>query len=104
MPVQPICTMEELADELQTAEDKLVIVEFFATWCGYCQRFAPQLEVLSRTEPNCVFLKVDVDLCADLAQYYGIHSMPTMIIFKNQQSVDLIEGADIDTLKETIDH
>lgn len=103
MPIRQICTTEELINELYTAEDKLVIVEFFATWCGHCQHFAPELEALSRAEPNCIFLKVDVDMCSDLAQSYGIQSMPTMMLFRHQLYMDTVIGADIDALKGKID-
>jgi thioredoxin len=103
MPVRQICSADELANELHDAGNNLVIVEFFATWCGHCQHFAPELEALSRAEPKCIFLKVDVDACSDLAQYYGIHSMPTTIIFQQGQYVDTVSGADIDVIKQKID-
>ncbi len=103
MPVRQICSAQELANELYNAGDNLVIVEFFATWCGHCQHFAPELEALSRAEPKCIFLKVDVDACSDLAHYYGIHSMPTMLFFRQGHYIDTVKGADMDALRQKID-
>lgn len=57
----------------------LVLVDFFATWCGPCKMLGPVLESLE----NINVVKIDVDECPDLARKYGIMSVPTLMIFSN---------------------
>lgn len=57
----------------------LVIVDFFATWCGPCKMLGPVLESLENVE----VLKIDVDECPNLAKEYGIMSVPTLMLFRN---------------------
>ena len=57
----------------------LVLVDFFATWCGPCKMLGPVLENLE----NIDIVKIDVDECPDLARNYGIMSVPTLMIFRN---------------------
>lgn len=67
-------------DEL--INDKLVLVDFFATWCGPCRMLSPIIEEVSNEESVKV-IKVDVDKHEDLAKRFGIMSIPTIIVFKN---------------------
>lgn len=65
-----------------------VLVDFFATWCGPCKMLAPILEqVAEEMDGKVVIAKLDIDECMELAQEYGIMSVPTMILFK--------EGAEV---------
>lgn len=80
--------------EIASAGAKLVVVDFTATWCGPCQRIAPVFEQLSVKYPNAVFLKVDVDKCADTAAMQGVSAMPTFIFYRNQTKLGLCQGAD----------
>ena len=65
-----------------------VLVDFFATWCGPCKMLAPILEqVAEEMGDKVVIAKADIDECMELAQEYGIMSVPTMILFK--------EGAEV---------
>ncbi len=65
-----------------------VLVDFFATWCGPCKMLSPILEqVASEMGDRVVIAKVDIDECMDLAQEYGIMSVPTMILFKDGAEV-----------------
>ena len=57
----------------------LVLVDFFATWCGPCKMLGPVLESLESIN----VVKIDVDECPDLARKYGIMSVPTLMIFSN---------------------
>lgn len=57
----------------------LIIVDFFATWCGPCKMLGPVLESLDNVE----VLKIDVDECPNLAKEYGIMSVPTLMLFRN---------------------
>lgn len=88
---------------MSAAGDRLVVVDFFATWCGPCKMIAPKLEEIANAlGEKLVVLKVDVDECEELAQRYEISSMPTFLFIKNGQRVDLFSGANADRLQEKI--
>lgn len=74
-------------DEI-TAKDGLVLVDFFADWCGPCKMLAPVLEeVAAKYEGKLEIVKVNVDQSQDLAQRYGVMSIPTLIAFKGGKAV-----------------
>lgn len=75
-------------------EDKLLVVDFYATWCGPCKKLSPTLDEVSEELGEQVnIVKVDVDESEDLAMDYGIRSVPTVLFFKNRQQVDKFVGA-----------
>lgn len=75
-------------------EDKLLVVDFFATWCGPCKKLSPTLDEVSEELGEQVnIVKVDVDESEDLAMDYGIRSVPTVLFFKTGQQVDKFVGA-----------
>ena len=69
----------------------VVLVDFYATWCGPCRMLAPILEELSEEVETPIY-KVDVDECENLSRRFGILSIPTMIFFKNGEQLDKITG------------
>ena len=61
-----------------------VMVDFFATWCGPCKMLAPVLdEVAAEVEGKAAVYKVDIDQSPELAQRFGIMSVPTILVFEN---------------------
>ena len=79
-------------NKIRTSE-KLVVMDFFATWCGPCKMLSPIFEDLSREMSDKVdFAKIDIDRSLEIAQEYRIVSVPTMIIFKNGKEVQRIVG------------
>ncbi|CAH1788196.1 unnamed protein product [Owenia fusiformis] len=88
--------------ELASAESSLVVVDFYATWCGPCQRITPVYVELSQKYPKAVFLKVDVDQCPDTASAHGVTAMPTFLFFRNKAKIDMLRGADVNLLEEKI--
>jgi len=74
--------------------EKLVIVDFWATWCGPCRMLSPLLdEVEEEMADKIVVVKVNVDDADEIAMRYRIMSIPTLIFFKNGQMVDRTVGA-----------
>jgi thioredoxin 1 len=89
--------------QVEAAGDKLVVVDFFATWCGPCKMIAPKLEEFaSKYSERIVVIKVDVDECEELAVKFNISSMPTFVFIKNGQKVDSFSGANSDKVEKTI--
>lgn len=72
---------------------KVVLVDFFATWCGPCRMLSPVLEeVLEESKGEFDIVKVDVDESYDLAKKFGVMSVPTMIIFQEGTETDKMIG------------
>ena len=72
-------------DEL--IKEGIVVVDFFATWCGPCRMLGPIIEKLGNSMNNVKFIKVDVDKHEELARRYGVMSIPTIIFFKDGKEV-----------------
>ena len=73
-------------------KEGLVLVDFFATWCGPCKMLSPLLEELAEENPNLKVLKIDVDEVGPLAARFGISSIPTLILFKNGERKEVRVG------------
>ncbi|CAN5786715.1 thioredoxin [soil metagenome] len=66
------------------ADNDTVIVDFWAEWCGPCRSFAPTFEQASNEHEDIVFGKVDTEDQQDLAGAFGIRSIPTLMVFRDQ--------------------
>ena len=87
-----ILNNSQFYDKVRTS-NKLVVMDFFATWCGPCKMLTPIFESLSKEMSDKVdFAKIDIDRSLEVAQEYEIVSVPTMIIFKNGKEVQRIVG------------
>lgn len=67
----------------ETIKEGVTLVDFFATWCGPCKMLGPVLEELSTEMTDVKFVKVDVDDNPELAEKFGIMSIPSVFLFKN---------------------
>jgi thioredoxin 1 len=73
--------------------DKPVFVDFWAPWCGYCQKLTPVIDELATELGDKVkVVKVNVDANRSLAQKHGVMSLPTMLLFKNGEVAEKLMG------------
>lgn len=80
-------TSENFAENVLQS-GKLVLVDFWATWCGPCRMLAPNLaQIANEHAAELVVGKVNVDDEADLAEEFGIRSIPTLILFRNGKPI-----------------
>jgi thioredoxin 1 len=70
--------------ESVVAANDIVLVDFWAGWCGPCRMFAPVYQAASETHTDVVFGKVDTEAEAELAARFGIMSIPTLMAFRDQ--------------------
>ena len=68
-------------------KEGVVLVDFFATWCGPCKMQAPVLEELKEDRGDVKVVKIDVDQETEIAREYGVMSIPTLILFKDGKEV-----------------
>lgn len=77
-------------DEL--IKEGLVLVDFYADWCGPCKMISPVLEEIDKEDEDLNIVKVNVDEQGLLAQRYGVMSIPTLVLFKDGEKVDQMIG------------
>ncbi len=71
------------ANHDETISDGIVLIDFWASWCGPCLRFGPIFERVSAEHPDAVFAKVDTEAEQDLAAQYGVTSIPTLVVYRD---------------------
>ena len=84
--------INNVAEYEEAIKEGVVLVDFFATWCGPCKMLSPLLEEIAEENPNINILKIDVDEVSELAVRYGIQAIPTLMLFKNGQRVETRMG------------
>lgn len=78
-----VVSSQEFEEKVLKA-DKPVLVDFFATWCGPCKMVSPVVEQIGQEKAGQAYVyKVDVDQSPDIAQKYGVMSVPTIAVFEN---------------------
>ncbi|MBR0464442.1 MAG: thioredoxin [Clostridia bacterium] len=96
-----VLTKDNFAQETASG---LVLIDFWATWCGPCRMQAPVLEQLASQAPNLKICKVDVDEQEELAVQFRVMSIPTLVFMKDGKPVRTEIGFhDLNTLKAAVD-
>jgi len=101
MGVQELKSKPEFDEALK--DNKFVVLDCFATWCGPCRIIAPKVEQFSGTYKNAAFFKLDVDKVEDVAGELGVRAMPTFMIFKDGEKVAEVVGANPVALNAAIE-
>ena len=74
--------------------DTPCIVDFFATWCGPCKALSPRLEEIAKNNEGKINVyKIDVDQETELAEYFGIRSVPTLLLCPKDEDPQIMQGA-----------
>ena len=81
----------------------LVVVDFFADWCGPCKVIAPKFEALSQEHKDIKFCKVNVDEAGEISQSSGVRAMPTFHFFKDGVKVADVVGASLEKIEAEIE-
>lgn len=74
------------------ADPGLICIDFWATWCGPCKAFAPVFEQVNAEQPKVKFCKVNVDDNPEIAQLFGIESIPTCVLVQNRRTLSGFVG------------
>jgi thioredoxin 1 len=104
-PADPISSGPDLENMMAVVEltkenfeqvvtsNPMVVVDYWAPWCGPCRGFAPVFESVAEANPDIVFAKVNTDDEQEIAQHFQIRSIPTLMVFKEQVIVFSQAGA-----------
>ncbi|KAF5762370.1 putative monodehydroascorbate reductase (NADH) [Helianthus annuus] len=95
-------TVDAWNHHIKKDKNKLIVVDFAASWCGPCKVIAPFVAELAKSMPHVTFLKVDVDELKEIASDWEVEAMPTFLLLKNEKTVAKVVGAKKDELQQTI--
>jgi len=101
--IQPLETYTDYTQAVKDAGSDLIVLDFYADWCGPCKRLTPVLEELAERFENVHFYKVNVDVHEQLTQEYKIACMPTIHFVRDGESVESVTGANPDAITETLE-
>jgi len=90
----------------ETLENDIIILDFWASWCGPCKSFAPIFEEASERHPDVVFAKVNTEEERELAGSFQVRSIPTVAVFREKvllfQEPGMLQGKHLDELLDNI--
>lgn len=81
-----MATLELTAQNFEETitQNDMVVIDFWAPWCGPCRSFAPIYEQVSEKYPHAVFAKINTEVEQELSNHFNIRSIPTLMIFREQ--------------------
>lgn len=89
-----------------TDDKRLVVLDFFATWCGPCRSLGAQIPQIAKENPEVVFLKCDIDANQEVTSYFGVSSVPSVkfLIFKENEItiVSHVDGCNVPEIRNKI--
>lgn len=92
--------------QLIESENRLIVVDCYAEWCGPCKKIGPAISELENKYKNSnnsiIVLKVDVDECDDISNAFQIKNLPTILYFKHGQLIDKNIGANMEEIEKKI--
>ena len=89
----PDAVTEDTFDEQVLGSEQLVLVDFWAEWCGPCHAIAPVLDQIAEERSDLRVVKLNIDEEPAIAQRYGVMSIPTLILFKGGEPAAAAVGA-----------
>ena len=108
-------TIENIEDLVE--KNDIVIIDFWAPWCGPCRQFAPIFETASEKFPDVIFSKVNTEVEKEIAAHFSIRSIPTIMVFREAmlvfaqpgsipesaigEMIDNIKALDMDEVRKT---
>jgi len=102
VPTEPIHLGAESDLEEAVSTYDVVLVDFYADWCGPCQMMEPTIEALA-TDTDAAVLKIDVDQFQALASQHGVQGIPTLLVYADGQQAERMVGAQTgDALEATL--
>ncbi|KAI4351588.1 hypothetical protein L6164_005934 [Bauhinia variegata] len=82
---------------------KLMVIDFFASWCGPCKFIEPDIQAMAEKFTDVEFAKIDVDELSDVAREFQVQAMPTFVLVKKGKEIDRVVGAKKDELERKIE-
>lgn len=101
MSIQHVSSLSDHESLLK--ENKQVILDFHATWCGPCKKISPILDEACKVNKNVVFAKVDIDEVSELAQKYEITGVPTLVYVSEEKEIDRVVGFSLQAVQKLIE-
>ena len=89
----PVIELTSQDFDQKKSENELLLVDFWAEWCGPCKSMHPIFSRMARKYKSVRFARVNVDNAQDIARRYGVQSIPTFIMFKNGEVANTMVGA-----------
>ncbi|KAM7534502.1 hypothetical protein Aperf_G00000106954 [Anoplocephala perfoliata] len=105
MSIKRVLTDSDFIVELKKASEnsqKLIVLDFYASWCNDCTELDSEIEELSRNFPSVSFIKIDVDTCSDSVADNGVVQIPTIIFVRGGKNLVVLPKPSVKTLRKSL--